>query len=492
MAMARKSLAARLRSQVRHFATAREGNIAVIFALASLPIVGLIGAAVDYSRANAIKADLQSSLDATALMISKSAATQSADELQTSAQAYFDAVFKHPEAKSTKITASYKTDGGSAVTVDGSTIIKTEFTQVMGFSEVHVLSSSTVAWGTSKLQVALVLDNTGSMSSSGKIGALKAASRNLLKQLEAAAQKDGDVRVSIIPFANGVNVGKDNKDATWLDWSYFSNSGGSGWDSGGGSSSGWSSGSSGSGSSGSSSSGSGSSGSGSSWSGSGGSYSGGGSSTGNCSWSNCWSSSNSSWSSNSGSTDKSRWQGCVMDRDQDYDVQNTTPATSNKPTLFPTVYSTSCPVTLMPLSYDWAALRQKVDSMSPQGTTNQTIGLAWGWQALSQGVPLSAPVADKDTKRIIILFTDGLNTENRWTTDASKIDARTEKACANVKAAGITLYTVQVKGNGDPTSAILQKCATDSKKFFALDSAEQIVTAFNTIGTNLSQLRLAK
>ena len=41
-----------------------------------------------------------------------------------------------------------------------------------------------------------------------------------------------------------------------------------------------------------------------------------------------------------------------MDRDQDNDVENTTPTQSDKSTLFPAIYSTSCPVALMPLSYD--------------------------------------------------------------------------------------------------------------------------------------------
>ena len=89
-------------------------------------------------------------------------------------------------------------------------------------------------------------------------------------------------------------------------------------------------------------------------------------------------------------------------------------------------------------------------------------------------------------------MTDGLNTLNFWTTDPTKIDERTAKACVEIKAAGIIIYTVQVKGNGDPTSTILQNCASDEKKFFALDSGNQLVTTFNTIATQLSQLRLSK
>jgi hypothetical protein len=39
---------------------------------------------------------------------------------------------------------------------------------------------------------------------------------------------------------------------------------------------------------------------------------------------------------------------------------------------------------------------------------------------------------------------------------------------------------------------VLKNCATDTSKFFMLTNANQIVTTFNTIGTSLSQLRVAR
>ena len=93
---------------------------------------------------------------------------------------------------------------------------------------------------------------------------------------------------------------------------------------------------------------------------------------------------------------------------------------------------------------------------------------------------------------MIILLTDGLNTQDRWYTSQTSIDARQQLTCNNVKAAGITLYTIQVNTGGDPTSTLLQNCASTSDKFFLLTSASQIVTMFNQIGTQLSQLRISK
>ena len=77
-------------------------------------------------------------------------------------------------------------------------------------------------------------------------------------------------------------------------------------------------------------------------------------------------------------------------------------------------------------------------------------------------------------------------------TDQASIDARQTLTCTNVKAAGVVLYTIQVNTDGEATSTLLRNCATDTSKFFLLTSANQIVTTFNQIGTNLSKLHIAK
>jgi hypothetical protein len=64
--------------------------------------------------------------------------------------------------------------------------------------------------------------------------------------------------------------------------------------------------------------------------------------------------------------------------------------------------------------------------------------------------------------------------------------------CANIKAAGITIYTIHVNTDGDPTSTLLRNCASGSDKFWTITTASQLVTVFTQIGTNLSKLRIAK
>lgn len=68
----------------------------------------------------------------------------------------------------------------------------------------------------------------------------------------------------------------------------------------------------------------------------------------------------------------------------------------------------------MPLGYNWRALNNEINQMTPLGETDLTIGLVCGWQALSQGLPLNAPALQPNTNQAIVFMTDGFNTANRW------------------------------------------------------------------------------
>ena len=412
------------------------GGVAPMMGLLVLPLMGAVGMAVDYSQANATRAAFQAALDSTALMLSKSAAKQTAGDLQTDATNYFNALFTHPEANAT-ITATYSQTGGSKVTLTANGTVKTNFLGVLGYSQIAISAKTVSTWGNTRLRVALVLDNTGSMSQSGKMTALKTAAQNLLDQLKAAAVNDGDVYISIVPFNKDVNVGSGNYSASWLRWDLWEAVNGT-------------------------------------------------CSNSNYSTQSSCLSHNKTWTPAAHST----WNGCVTDRDQNFDTTNDAPLAGS--TLYPAEQYSSCPAQAMGLGYDWTALGDKITAMQPNGNTNQAIGLQMGWQTLT-APPFTIPATDPNYRyqQVIILLTDGLNTEDRWYTSQSSINARQQKTCDNIKAAAITLYTVQVNTGGDPTSTLLQNCASDSSKFFLLTSAQQIVATFNQIGNALSSLRLA-
>ena len=437
------SITRHISAAARRFVGANQGNIAVIFAIACVPLISFIGAAIDYSRANKARSSMQAALDSTALMVAKdmSQGLITTSQINATAQSYFAALYTDKDAQSVTISATYSAPNsstGSTIQVNGSGSVTTDFMKVAGFPHLDFNTGSTAAWGSVRMRVAMALDNTGSMGMDGKMPALQTASKNLIDQLSALAKNPGDIYISIVPFAKDVNVGASNYNQSWIDWTA--------WDAANQTCS---------------------------------SSSGGGGGSVTCTPNN-----------------HNTWNGCVWDRDQNNDTLITAPVASDSSTLFPAEQWSACPIALMPLSYNWTGLKSLVDSMTPNGNTNQAIGMAWAWQSLAQTSPLNAPAKDPNYtyKDAIILLSDGLNTQDRWYSDAASIDARQKILCDNAKAAGITIYTIQVNTGSpaDPTSAVLQYCASGADKFYLITTASQTVTAFNSIGTSLSKLRVAR
>ena len=450
----------------QRFLDDRSASVAPLLALSVIPIVGLLGASVDYGRASSARATLQAAADSTALAITLDAANAAPaltqDQLTAKATDYFNALYTHSQTDTASmpggaappvVTANYTGTTGTGVLVTATSSVNVTFMSILPFAstQIPIAASSTGNVGNTRLRVALVLDNTGSMLGGGlgttaspnKIQALQTAAHNLLAQLQKAAKNDGDVYVSIIPFTKDVNVDPANYTQPWVDFTA--------WD------------------------------------------------AANKACSDTKYHSKNKCTDNGGTwgpAPHSTWNGCVTDRDQNDDTRNAAPASS---TPFPAEQYSVCPVPLVPQSYDWTALGKKIDDMVAAGNTNQAIGLAWGWQSLTAGAPLNAPAkaANYQYKDIIILLSDGLNTEDRWYQDASSIDARQRLLCDNIKTAGVTIYTVQVNTGTDATSSVLQYCAgatpqvADASKFFLLTKPTDIVTTFGQIGTGLTKLRLA-
>ena len=613
---------------VSDFRKSHRGNVAIIFAFATLPLLAFVGTAIDYSRANSVKAAMQTALDSTALMLSKEAASDTSDQLKTDALKYFTAIFTKSEAKNIKINVSYGTDSGSNVVISATADLPSDFARFIGLDSFSLKASSTAKWGITRLRVALVLDNTGSMADAGKITALKTATKNLLSQLQGAVTTAGDVYVSIIPFVKDVNVGAiGSSDPQWVYWGTTTATAGyptpqdpnatdnTSWDALNGvcaghsnltnrnscittggtcSNTNYTS---------------------QSQCTSHGTCSVGGTTTqttcnssgtcsisGKTSQSTCTSAGTCSlsqyttqstctgagsctisgfttqstctsahvcsksqyttqtkcqsnggtwmvgvWTSNPGTwtagvwtpatfsaftwtpgiwtpANHSTWNGCVMDRgypaspsylldtdgvthlsgpDTTYNYDTTSdapdPVTPRWSSLYPAEQYGACPQAVKGLSYDWTAMNNLVDNMQPNGNTNQGLGLQLGWMSLVGGGPFTVPPEDPTYKysHVIILLTDGLNTQNRWSTSQTAIDTRQQMTCNNIKAANTIdhpyiLYTIQVNTGGDPTSTLLQNCASDSDKFYLLTSADQMTATFQTIGTNLTKLRVAQ
>lgn len=393
------------------------GGVALIFAICLVPLIGIVGMAVDYAQASRLQARLQSALDAAAVAASSRASGKTADQIRADALAFFAAQFNEPKIGTPPVTAVVT---NSTLALRSTFEMPASFLPVIGINTVSVSAAAQTAWGITRLRVALALDNTGSMASSGKMAALKTATLNLIEQLRGNARNDGDVLVSIVPFAKVVNVGTAYRDANWIEWSGATV----------------------------------------------------------CNWRGVCSVS---------------WDGAIQDRDQNFDISNATPtgASSRFPALA-TASTGGTPTEIQPLTYNWGQLRSTIARMSPAGNTNQGIGLAWAWQTLTEGLPMNAPALDPayTYKKVIILLSDGVNTESRFYNRASQIDARQRLMCDAIKAAGITIYTIQVNTGGDPTSSVLQYCASTADKFTMMTNPAQLDSTMQDIGGQLTRLRL--
>jgi Flp pilus assembly protein TadG len=416
----------------------RRAAVAPILGLLIFPMVGAVGAAVDYSRAAAVRTAMQTAIDSTALMLSKTAQNLTPAQINTSANNYFTALFNRPEASNVQIATQFSSQqqGSFTLAVTGTADVSTMFWRLMGQDMVHLTTTGEVIWGIKKLNLALALDNTGSMAQSSKMTQLKIAAHSLLTTLQNAATTPGDITVSIVPFATDVNVGTANVDATWIDWTDWNAANGTC------------------------------------------------SSTSYTTQSTCTSHSK-IWTPANHST----WNGCVYDRDQNNDVLNTAPVAGSASTMYRAHQAANCPASMMTLSSDWTALNSKIDAMTPAGNTNVTIGMQMAWQTLSPVAPFNAPAASPDREKVLILLTDGTNTQNRWSSSASVIDARTQRVCDNAKIDNIKVYTVRVI---DGNASLLQGCATNPNMYFNVQQASQLNSVFSSIAQSLASLRISK
>jgi hypothetical protein len=272
------------------------------------------------------------------------------------------------------------------------------------------------------------------MGSSNKLSTMQTAAKDLIDKVSAAAVNTGDVKIAIVPFTVDVKVGTTYKNSDWIKWNWTTPK------------------------------------------------------TQECTgsiWNGTYSCSDKSYS-----ISKNSWKGCVIDRDQNYDISNSAATASNAASLYPADNDDCYTESLMPLSTDWTALKQKINDLKANGNTNTTIGMVWGWQMVTQGATLSsaaAPATNLD--KVIVFLTDGDNTENRFTTSQSSIDARTASLCTTIKASGVIVYTIRVM---DGNATLLKNCASDAGKYFSVTSASQLTTVFSSIAQALSNLRVSQ
>jgi Flp pilus assembly protein TadG len=209
---------------LKHLSRNESGMVAPLFGLLIIPIVMLIGIAVDYSRVMRVQDRLQSSVDA-AIVAAMAPNTIEAERVQKAQQMFLLNFYKGADAKARtaaeknlfvnglKISFVPNEDGSKIVAkVDGK--VRTMFGGIAGINSIPAEGRAVVEaeQGTGqKVEIGMMIDLTGSMGSTrngqSKIAGLKIAAQDLLDKLYPDGD-DANVRVAIAPMADYVNAGE--------------------------------------------------------------------------------------------------------------------------------------------------------------------------------------------------------------------------------------------------------------------------------------------
>lgn len=507
--------------RLARFRRAESGGVVVIFALTLLPMAFLAGMTIDYAQSTNLRQHAQVAVDAAALALAKLPLDTTDEDLAAKAEAQVRAALKDRAINGLTVTMRHR---GDLIEVAANGTTQTTLTRLAGFMTMPLDVSATSNRSMTNLEIALVLDNTGSMKGT-KLTNLKVAARDLVTNLfkQADATKPNALKIGIVPFSMTVNVGSGFAGSSWLDIDakssihhQFFNAQGA--------------------------------------------------------------------SANRFSLFedmRQSWAGCVESRPYPYDVQDTAPSQASPDTLFvpffapdesdndtraandymadlPSggtaggasnrqlqgmtakykrntfkvsatarngmgyLYGPNAGCELQPLTRlttSQSQLTNAINAMTAIGETNIPIGLAWGWHLLSPNAPFKDGVAygETKTKKFIVLMTDGQNqssdpkSDNRsyysglgfvWqnrigtvsndtTVRRRAIDARLSLLCDNIRKSRIQVFTVRVEVN-DGDSAVLRACATSPNMFFDVKDSSGLPKVFRAIADQISELRISQ
>ncbi len=195
------------------FAGDESGNIAILFALFLVPVIMLMGLAIDGLRALNAAETTADALDAAALAAAR-AMTEgglSDAEVNKVASDYFQAnvVGKGKIGYSTYSGLEVTTNRArNEVTVGVNTDVSTTFSSIAHIDKFSLYRESTVAAGLNDIELGLMLDVTGSMNRNGKLRALKNATKDLIDAIVPEGHKGNRVRIALAPYSEQVNMGR--------------------------------------------------------------------------------------------------------------------------------------------------------------------------------------------------------------------------------------------------------------------------------------------
>jgi Flp pilus assembly protein TadG len=445
--------------RVRRFCGDTHGAIAIVFALCVPMFIAAAGITVDLAQAYNVKTRLSNALDKAALAAGSTPGDT--DYIEQQVNRFLAA--NYPDNRLGETYDIEVTFGDGTVSVSASARVPTAFMSIFGHDYVEVHQQSTVRRELAGVEVALVLDVTGSMAGNN-ITALKTASNNFVNIMFDRISDADYLKIGIVPFSAAVNVGSyglgKKPDGTDYGTAFVDRPA-----------------------------------------------------------HDDYVSPASNIQYNSGTTGTStNWRGCVLARD--YPLDTTDDASPNwdmyryprKCSKYNSngtckTWSNSDPNSgctnsrLIPLTNDEDALHASINSLVASGSTYINVGLIWGWRVLSPTFPFEEGTEydDPDWSKTVVLMTDGNNeptsTYSAYGANpgitASDLNDRMLEVCANMKEEGITVYAITFQsGINNATKNLFRQCASDPTKYIDAPSNQDLITAFENIANQLSQLHI--
>jgi Flp pilus assembly protein TadG len=225
-------------SGLKRFRMDRRGGVAVTFALCFTPVAFLSLVMIDFSRASTARSALQETLDASTLIAARSSAI-TADDVDKIGDAAMKAqlptnlgIGSMTADTSTRIANATFAPVGTTITGTATATYTPIVASLFIGGPMNIAAKSEVVRSVNKLEIALVLDTTGSMSGT-KIANLITAADSFVDTMKTAAAKSSEVdpvKISVVPFSTTVKVSapvslsgyasyKATNLPTWLDGS---------------------------------------------------------------------------------------------------------------------------------------------------------------------------------------------------------------------------------------------------------------------------------
>jgi len=521
--------------------TCKRGNFAMITAILAPALLASAGLAVDYVNLASAKAELQNSVDAAVIAVSRK------DVADQDRSAVFGEMLSAQLASNAHITLIDKkveqTVGANFIRTDAraTASVPLMFMGKLMPNKVSVVASTT--FSTRSIEIAIALDNTGSMGAGG-ISALKDASHALVDALGEINTAQQSLKVGLVPFVTSVNVKGEGFSNTWIDeegkslyngWTFLNHgqrtsrkaAGHSNGEFGGG---------------------------------------------------------DYPHHLNLFAWSGTTWKGCVEARPVPYNTDLTPPDSANPDTLFVpyfapdepggrinkggnsgtsfnnswlndgvsgdiedvqrsvTKYKTqspvianhndtagpltlgpnrACPTPIVPLTSDISKVRTGIDAMQfwNGSGTNIAEGLAWGWRVLSPDAPYTeaVPYNPEAASKILVIMTDGTNVSygssgtinksdygsygflsdgriNSATTQSNAeayLNTSTANMCVAIKKLGIEVYTVIYKTTASSVVNLFSNCASRKENFFMAKDVVSLKQAFAAIGQSVAGVRIS-